>query len=67
MIEAGRKRAAQVVNSGQALLYWTIGQRIRQEVLQEKRAGYGQPIVSTLSKQLTVEYGWGYPTKWVVR
>ncbi|MHC5537867.1 DUF1016 N-terminal domain-containing protein [Singulisphaera rosea] len=38
----------------------TSGNRIRQDVLREKRAEYGEQIVSTLSAQLTVECGRGY-------
>jgi predicted nuclease of restriction endonuclease-like (RecB) superfamily len=37
------------------LLYWHVGQRIRTEILQEKRAGYGEAILSTLSKELLFE------------
>jgi hypothetical protein len=60
LIEAAREQTAQVVNSGQVLLYWSIGKRIRADVLQEKRAAYGEAIISTLSKQLIAEYGRGY-------
>ena len=38
-------------------MYWQIGKRIPQDVLQEERAGYGMEIVQTLSAQLTAEYG----------
>ena len=41
-------------------MYGQIGQRIREDVLNEQRAGYGDEIVSTLSKQLTAEYGRGF-------
>jgi len=41
-------------------LYWIIGTSIRQNVLQEKRAGYGEQIVSAQSTQLTAELGPGY-------
>ena len=60
LIEAAREQTAQVVNSGMVGLYWNIGKRIREDVLQEKRAEYGEAIVSTLSKQLIAEYGRGY-------
>src|SRR6516164_9133837 len=60
LIEAAREQTAQVVNSGQILLYWNIGKRIREDVLQEKRAASGEAIISTLSKQLIAEYGQGY-------
>jgi hypothetical protein len=30
------------------LLYWQVGDRIRREVIQEKRADYGDEIIQTL-------------------
>src|SRR2546430_627533 len=42
------------------LLYWQIGQRIRTGILEEKRAEYGEQIVSALSSQLTAEFGTGF-------
>lgn len=42
------------------LLYWSIGKRINQEVLNFNRAEYGKQVVDTLSKQLTAEYGNGW-------
>ena len=41
-------------------LYWHIGKRIREDVLNEQRAEYGQQIVSALSAQLTTEFGRGF-------
>jgi hypothetical protein len=41
------------------ILYWQVGQRIRAEVLEEKRAAYGEEIVVTLSQQLAEEFGKG--------
>src|SRR5581483_1432151 len=46
--------------SALVLLYWRIGKRIRQDILKEKRAEYGEEIVATLSRQLTEEYGSGW-------
>jgi hypothetical protein len=60
LIEAAREQTAQVVNSGLIGLYWHIGKRIREDVLQQRRAVYDEAIVSTLSKQLIAEYGRGY-------
>ncbi len=37
-----------------------MGQRIRKEILQEKRADYGAEIVATLSQELTEEFGRGF-------
>jgi hypothetical protein len=38
------------------ILYWQIGSRIRQDILKEKRADYGEKIISTLSRQLSWSY-----------
>ncbi len=40
------------INSSLVMLYWKVGQRIRKEILKEKRAEYGEEIVPTLSAQL---------------
>jgi hypothetical protein len=45
------------------MLYWQIGKRINEEILQNKRAAYGKEIVHTLSTQLTVEFGKGWSEK----
>jgi predicted nuclease of restriction endonuclease-like (RecB) superfamily len=60
LIESAREQTARAVNSALVGLYWHIGKRIREDVLHEQRAGYGEEIVSTLSKQLTAEYGRGF-------
>lgn len=63
LIESAREQTARAVNSALVGLYWHIGTRIRQDVLQEKRADYGEKIVSALGRQLTEEYGRGYTEK----
>ena len=60
LIMEARQRVAQTVNAGLTLLYWHVGARIRKDVLKEKRAGYGQEIVSALGRQLEQEFGRGY-------
>ena len=45
------------------MLYWRIGLRINKDILGNKRAGYGDEIVSTLSRQLEIEYGKGFSLK----
>lgn len=63
LIEQSRQQLASTVNSALTLLYWHIGQRIRTEVLQGQRAGYGERIVSALARQLEAEYGRGFSEK----
>lgn len=56
LVNAARHRVAQAINAELVLLYWGIGNRIRRDILGEERAGYGEQIVSTLSRQLTSDY-----------
>ena len=39
------------------LLFWQIGKRINDEVLDNKRAEYGAQIISNLAEKLSSEYG----------
>ena len=63
MIEEARASVAATVNTGLTMLYWRIDRRINQDILKEGRAEYGEAIVSTLSRQLQVEYGRGFSAK----
>jgi predicted nuclease of restriction endonuclease-like (RecB) superfamily len=67
LIDAGRAQVAQVVNAGLTLLYWAVGDRLRREILQEKRAEYGQEILPTLSAKLVPAYGEGYGVRNLAR
>lgn len=60
LIEAAREHVAQSVNSTLATLYWQVGRCVRQDVLNNDRAAYGEQIVASLSRQLTAEYGRGF-------
>jgi predicted nuclease of restriction endonuclease-like (RecB) superfamily len=60
LIETAKQNVAVTVNAGLTILYWQIGNRIRQDILKEKRADYGQEIISTLSIQLVTEFGNGF-------
>lgn len=48
------------LNSEMVILYWNIGKKIREEILTDSRAEYGQEVVSELSEQLKSEYGKGF-------
>ena len=63
MIEETREAVASTVNAGLTLLYWRIGKRINDEVLQGERADYGKAIVATLGKELEAEFGRGFSSK----
>jgi len=63
LIESARGRVATYANAEITMLYWKVGERIRREILQEKRAEYGQEIVPTLSAQLVQDYGNNFEVK----
>lgn len=63
LILSTRSQVAQAVNAGLTALYWQVGDRIRSEILKEKRAEYGAEIVSVLGQQLQAEFGRGFSGK----
>jgi predicted nuclease of restriction endonuclease-like (RecB) superfamily len=63
LIAEARQDVARQVNSALVLLYWRVGQRIRRDVLKEKRAEYGEEIFATLSQQLVTDFGRGFSEK----
>lgn len=60
LIFTARQQVAQTVNASLTMLYWQVGNRIRREILKEKRAEYGAEIVQTASAQLEAEFGRGF-------
>ena len=63
LIELNRRSIYRQANSATVLLFWEIGQRINDEVLENKRADYGKEIVVTLARQLQVKYGRSFEEK----
>ncbi len=63
LIEQTKQNVAIAVNSALSMMYWSIGKKINDDILQNKRADYGKEIVSTLSRQLKEQYGDGYSLK----
>jgi len=63
LILQAREGVARAVDSGLVTLYWHVGRRIRQDILKEKRAEYGERIVSALGTQLSAEFGRGFGTR----
>lgn len=63
LIEETRSAVATTVNAALTTLYWRIGKRVNKEVLQGERAGYGEAIVATVSRQLTEEFGANFSEK----
>lgn len=60
LIRSAKQRAAAAINNEITLLYWQVGNRIRQEVLGGGRADYGKQVIATLATELTVQYGKGW-------
>jgi hypothetical protein len=63
LIDGARQRAVAAVNSELTLLYWSIGQRIHHQILQGRRADYGQEVLVTVSHHLEQAYGRGFAEK----
>ena len=67
LIEISQARIAGAFNRELTLLYWQIGHLIHQEILQFKRADYGERVIASLSHQLTETYGKGYTRTALIR
>jgi len=63
LIEHGQQQLVIQANSTLTMLFWHIGTRINQSILQNKRADYGKQIVVTLSRQLTEKYDRNFEEK----
>jgi hypothetical protein len=59
LIASSRQRLAGAVNAELTQLYWSVGQRLRTEVLGGARAGYGAKLLDQLGQQLASEFGRG--------
>jgi predicted nuclease of restriction endonuclease-like (RecB) superfamily len=60
LIEQARRRVAVTVNAELTMLYWSIGTRIREDVLGLEKPEYGKAVVERLAGRLTLRYGRGY-------
>lgn len=63
LIDKAKATVAQTVNASLTAMYWNVGKRINDDVLENKRAEYGEKVVEQLSKALTQEYGKGWSQK----
>lgn len=57
LIEKARNQVARVASYEITILYWNVGKRINQEILENQRAEYGKQIIATTSRQLVEKYG----------
>ncbi|SDZ59294.1 Protein of unknown function [Flavobacterium aquidurense] len=63
LVEQTQQQVIVQNNSSLTLLFWQIGFRINETILQNKRAEYGKQIVPTLSAQLETKYGRSFTEK----
>ena len=63
LIEQTRRTIYAQASNATVLLFWKIGRRVNDDVLQNKRADYGKQIVSALTTQLTEKYGRSFETR----
>ena len=57
LIEQSQQQVVAQVNSTLTPLFWQVGKRINEDILQNKRADYGKQILPTLSQQFQSKYG----------
>ena len=60
IIEQAQTTAYRAVNETLIKRNWLLGMRIQHEVLKDKRAEYGEQVISNLANQLTQKYGRGF-------
>ena len=64
LIASSRQRLAGAVNAELTRLYWTVGERLRTEVLGgTDRAQYGDQLMNRVGEQLAQEFGRGFEAK----
>ena len=57
LVEQGHYKVLSQVNSAMTLLFWQVGKRVNDFILEHRRAKYGKEIVVTLSRQLEKRFG----------
>ncbi|MBD3906290.1 PDDEXK nuclease domain-containing protein [Chryseobacterium sp. Ch-15] len=57
LIEQSRQQVAMQANSILTILFWQVGKRINDDILQNQRAEYGKQILPTVSAKLEHLYG----------
>ncbi len=63
LIQQSQRKMVQQTNSALTMLFWLIGYRINESILNSRRADYGKQIVVTLSRQLVEKYGRNFEEK----
>jgi predicted nuclease of restriction endonuclease-like (RecB) superfamily len=60
VIDSSRQYATSQVNQALILAYWNIGKIIKLNVLENKKASYGDETINKLAETLTADYGEGF-------
>lgn len=62
IIDDTRNRVATYLNTEICITNWSVGKRIKEDVLYNQRAEYGKQVIKNLAIRLTTKYGsgWGY-------
>ena len=60
LIEKAKIQVVSHVNTEFVILNWSIGNRIKNELLDNKKPEYGKRVIKELSKRLIEKYGRGY-------
>jgi predicted nuclease of restriction endonuclease-like (RecB) superfamily len=63
IIEKNKHKTVLQIKSTVNLLFWEIGKKINDEVLQNKRAKYGTQVISNLAIKLSAQYGRSFEVK----
>jgi len=65
LILEARQIVARGVNAALVVLYWNIGQRIRRDILKEKRAEYGEQMSPRWGDNWNGSLGAAMAKKWI--
>ena len=63
LIEKSKQKVLSQVKSVVNLLFWQVGKRINDEILDNKRAEYGAQIIPNLAEKLSAKYGRNFDEK----
>lgn len=63
LIENTKRQVVSHANSALTILFWHVGKRILNHILQNKRGEYGKQIVVTVSRELVERFGKNYEEK----
>ncbi|WP_172917919.1 PDDEXK nuclease domain-containing protein [Capnocytophaga canis] len=63
LIENGRQQIVCYANSTLTLVFWQVGKRINEDVLNNERATYGKRIVPMIANELESKYGRNFTEK----